>query len=52
MAVLARDAREALNVARDMMARVEYVEVTDADGKPYDLGELERLAAESEAKNG
>ena len=47
--VAASEAREALNVAKEMTERgVEDVEILDSAGKPYDLGELERVASEGQ----
>jgi len=49
MVVFTPYASEALKVARDMLERgIEQVVITDADGQPCDLADLERLAAEAE----
>ena len=46
------DAREALNAVRDMRERgLEGIEVTDENGKSYDLVELERLTGERDRPN-
>ena len=49
VSVVASEASEALNIARDIIERgVEAVEIFDTEGNPYDLAELEHLASESE----
>ncbi|NNM71416.1 hypothetical protein [Enterovirga aerilata] len=50
-AVIAQDAREALNHVRDMLDRgLTDIDVVDPEGRHYDLIELERITAESEAR--
>jgi hypothetical protein len=47
--VAASEAREALDVAKDMTERgVADVEILGFDGKPCELADLERIASECE----
>jgi uncharacterized protein YnzC (UPF0291/DUF896 family) len=49
MSVTAEDAREALDVVRNMLANgLKEVEILDAKGNSYDLVELERITKEGE----